>query len=345
MSTISVLMPFMPTRSEQALPLAALVQHSAAYRLWQGQALIVEPHQTFSHLAASGFRVPVGTGVTLMPFRHPYEAALQARSLALATGHPMVAGYGPGAAVLQRSVLGAPYASPLTAVREYLTIVGGLLAGRQVEHDGEYFACHVELVPEPAPPVEVGLGVLRPRMARVAGEVADVAITWMTPPRYLRDVIVPALREGAQAAGRPVPRLVAMVPLALGAPDRDPVELLLAGNAGHLKLPHYQDMLRRSGIDVDPNDLAGSAKAVIAGRAFVSGDADEILAVLDEYRAAGVDEIVLNVTGLCRRYGLPTALGELETLLGALARGAAAAESVAPADAGRFATASRGGVL
>lgn len=164
----------------------------------------------------------------------------------------------------------------------------------------------------------------------------------MTPPRYLRDVIVPALREGAQAAGRPVPRLVAMVPLALGAPDRDPVELLLAGNAGHLKLPHYQDMLRRSGIDVDPNDLAGSAKAVIAGRAFVSGDADEILAVLDEYRAAGVDEIVLNVTGLCRRYGLPTALGELETLLGALARGAAAAESVAPADAGRFATASRG---
>ncbi|MFF8829722.1 LLM class flavin-dependent oxidoreductase [Streptomyces sp. NPDC015131] len=333
MSTLSVLMPFMPSRSEQALPLAALVQHSVAYRLWQGQALVVEPHQTFSHLAASGFRVPVGTGVTLMPFRHPYEAALQARSLALATGHPVVAGYGPGAAVLQRSLLGAPYASPLTAAREYLTVVGGLLAGRRVDHEGRYFSCHVELVPQPGPPVEVGLGVLRPGMARLAGEVADVAITWMTPPRYLREVIVPALEEGARKAGRPVPRLVAMVPLALSAPDRDPVELLLAGNSGHLKLPHYQDMLRRSGIDVDPDDPIASAAAVIAGRAFVTGDGDEVRAVLDEYRAAGVDEIVLNVTGLCRTRGLPTALGELETLLETAA--APAVPSAVPAGGAR----------
>ena len=187
-----------------------------------------------------------------MPFRHPLEAALQARSLAVTTGHPVVAGFGPGAAVLQKSVLGAPYASPLTAVREYLTIVGGLLAGQAVEHQGEYFSCRINMGWQPGPPVELGLGVLRPAMARLAGELADVAITWLTPAGYLRDVIVPALREGARAAGRPVPRLAAIVPVALSAPDRDPADLVLAANSGHLSMPHYQDMLRRSGIEVDP---------------------------------------------------------------------------------------------
>ncbi|MEV4293600.1 LLM class flavin-dependent oxidoreductase [Microbispora rosea] len=315
MTTFSVLVPFMPTRPDQTVPLAALVQYSAAHRLWQGQSLIVEPHQTFAHAAALGFRVPFGTGVTLMPFRHPLEAALQARSLAVTSGQPTVAGFGPGAKVLQQNMLGAPYARPLTAAREYLTIVRGLLAGQAVELEGEYFSCRVHMGWEPVPLLEVGLGVLRPAMARLAGEMADVAITWLTPPAYVRDVIVPALREGARAAGRPEPRIAAIVPVALGRSDRDPVDLVLAGNTGHLSLPHYQDMLRKSGIEVDPDDLRVTAKGVLAGRAFVSGDPDELRAGMEEYRAAGVDEIVLNVTGVCQLYGLPAALAELDTLL------------------------------
>ncbi|MFD7414018.1 LLM class flavin-dependent oxidoreductase [Kitasatospora purpeofusca] len=315
MVTFSILLPFTPARPEQVLPFAALVQWSSAHRLWQGQSVHVEPHQAFAYAAASGFRIPVGTGVTLMPFRHPYEAALQARSLAVATGHPVVAGYGPGAAVLQSSLLGAPYASPLTAAREYLTAVRGLLDDTAPDLAGEYVHLRNDLPPMPTPQVEVGLGVLRPAMARLAGEVADVAITWLTPASYLRDVVVPALREGAARAARPSPRLVAMVPLALAGPGRDPADLALAGNAGHLRLPHYTDMLRRAGLEVDADDTVAGARALVRGRAFLSGDAAELAAALDEYRAAGVDEIVLNVTGLCQRYGVAAALAELETIL------------------------------
>ncbi|MFO7253142.1 MAG: LLM class flavin-dependent oxidoreductase [Actinomycetes bacterium] len=315
MTTFSVLVPFMPQRPEQVLPLAALVRHSAAYRLWQGQSLIVEPHQAFTYAAASGFRVPCGTGVTLMPFRHPLEAAMQARSVALATGQPMVAGFGPGGTALQGSMLGAPYASPLTAVREYVTIVRALLEGRPVELDGEYYPARLNMNWPQVPQIELGLGVLRPGMARLAGEIADVAITWLTPPGYVRDVLAPALREGAERAGRTVPRVVAMVPVALDASGRDPVELVLTGNSGHLSLPHYQDMLRRSGIEVDPDEPAVTAKGVLASRAFVFGDLDGVRAAMAEYREAGVDEIVLNVTGVCLRLGLPTALTELETIL------------------------------
>ncbi|HEX5540791.1 MAG TPA: LLM class flavin-dependent oxidoreductase [Micromonospora sp.] len=314
MSTYSILMPFAPARPEQALAIGAFAQWSSAYRLWQGQATTHEPYQTFNYLAASGFRVPVGFGVTLMPFRHPYEAALQAQSLAISMGHPVVAGFGPGARVLQQAMLGAPYRSQLGAVREYATAVRGMLNGEKVP-DGEYFICRTELVQLPRPPVEVGLGVLRPGMARLAGEVADVAITWLTPAAYLRDTIVPALRAGAEAAGRPMPRLAAIVPLALDRPDREAVEFALASNSGHLQLPHYVDMLRRSGIETDPADPGAGARALIEGRAFLSGGPEAVAEQLAEYVEAGVDEIVLNVIGVCTLLGLPTALRELESVL------------------------------
>ncbi|MEV5238100.1 LLM class flavin-dependent oxidoreductase [Streptomyces cinnamoneus] len=319
MTAYSVLMPFLPRRPEQVLPYAAMVHWTHAERLWQGQALMVEPHQGFAYAAGAGFRVPVGLGVTLMPLRHPYEAALQARSVALTTGHPVVAGFGPGARPFQQSLLGAPYRSPLTLAREYLTAVRGLLDGKTVESQGEYVAGHMTLPPFPAPKVEVGLGVLRPGMARLAGEVADRAITWLTPASYLRDTVVPAMTEGAATAGRTRPRLTAMVPLALARPGRDAAELALASNGAHMKGPHYIDMLRRSGIDVTGTDEKANAEALVAGGAFLYGDRDELAVQLKAYEEAGVDEIVLNVTGVCNAQGPQAAMDELKTLLAALA--------------------------
>lgn len=318
MTSYSVLVPFVPRRPEQVLPYAGLVHWTQAERLWQGQAMLVEAHQGFAHAAGSGFRVPAGLGVTLMPMRHPFEAALQARSLAMTTGRPVTAGFGPGAKSLQRSLLSAPYASPLTAAREYLTAVRGLLANDLVDIKGEYVSCHGSLPPFPSPPVEVGLGVLRPGMARLAGELADVAITWLTPATYLRDVVLPAMRSGAETAGRPVPRLAAIVPVALPHPGHEPAELALASNAPHLKGPHYIDMLRRAGVDVGGEDLTADAGALVDKDAFLSGDLDQLTEKLRAYEAVGVDEVVLNVTGVYNRVGSQAAMADLKTLLTAL---------------------------
>ena len=208
-------------------------------------------------------------------------------------------------------MLGRPFASQLTAVREYTTIVRALLAGSAVDQRGEYFSFTGELTRVPSPRVEVGLGVLRPNMARLAGEIADTVITWLTPASYLSGQLLPALRAGAQAAGRPVPRAVAIVPVALRRPGRDPAEL---ADTVHLRVPHYVDMLRRAGIEVGGASPAERGRAVVDGRAFVTGDAGEIAEQLDEFRAAGVDEIVLSVTGVCLRHGPQAALAELEEL-------------------------------
>jgi alkanesulfonate monooxygenase SsuD/methylene tetrahydromethanopterin reductase-like flavin-dependent oxidoreductase (luciferase family) len=316
--TYSVLVPFTPRRPEQLLPYAALVAWTGARRLWQGQTLLVEPHQGFAYAAGAGFRVPAGLGVTLTGLRHPFEAALQARSLAMVTGHSVLAGFGPGARSFQEA-LGGRYRSPLTAVREYVSAVRELLGGGAVDHTGEYIRLHAQLPATPMPSVDIGLGVLRPGMARLAGEVADAAITWLTPAPYLAQTVVPALRAGADAAGRPLPRLVAMVPMALQSPDRDPVRLAFASNAAHLRLPHYRDMLRRAGAHLPDADETTAAKALVACGAFLSGTPQRLAEQLHEFFAAGVDEVVLNVTGVHTLFGHQAAIAELKSILGEIA--------------------------
>jgi alkanesulfonate monooxygenase SsuD/methylene tetrahydromethanopterin reductase-like flavin-dependent oxidoreductase (luciferase family) len=319
MTEFSVLIPFSPRRPEQVLAYSALVEWSGAERLWQGQAMLVDALHSVAGAAGAGFRVPTGLGVTLMPLRHPYDAAHQVRSLALTTGRPVVAGFGPGQPSFQASLRGAPYASPLTASREYLGIVRGLLAGEVVRTEGAYYSCHGGLPPATPPEIELGLGVLRPGMARLAGEVADRAVTWLTPASYLRETVLPALGEGAAKAGREVPRLTAIVPVALRRPGKEPEQLALASNAAHLAAPHYQDMLRRSGIDVSGNDPLLSAKRLVAGGGFVHGDLADVVAQLDEFRQAGADEVVLNLTGVFNVFGQQAALADLKTILEAVA--------------------------
>lgn len=314
MTTFSILVPFGLARPQSMLPFAAFVQQSKTHRLWQGQTMLNDTSQGFAYAAASGFPTPVGTGVTLIPCQHPYLAAKQAQALACTIGHPVVAGFGPGATLLQQTLLGSAYRSQLGAVREYATIVRTLLDGEPVDHDGEFFTCRAHLPAVPRPPVEVGLGVLRPAMARLAGEVADVAITWLTPASYLADVVIPELHEGARAAGRPTPRVVAMVPLALDGPDRSARQLALASNSAHMSLPHYVDMLRRSGIHVDMSDPETSAANLVKGEAFLYGPPDSLAESLHAYREAGADEVVLNVTGVYALHGPKAALKELETI-------------------------------
>lgn len=318
MADFSVHVPFAPVRAEQIALVGGLVRRADNCRLWMGQMLAIEPHQLFAYCAGMGFRVPVGTSVTLMPLRHPFEAAVQARSLALITGHPVVAGYGPGSADFQRALRGATYRSPLTAAHAYLTAVRGLLNGDQVELAGEYFQLNGALPPLSHPPVDLGLGVLRAGMARLAGEIADAAITWLCPPDYLQDVLIPEIREGAMKENRPVPRVVSVVHVAPRGPGQDPVRLALSVCGQHLQAPHYVDMLRRAGIDVDPADPDSGARTLVESGVFLTGTTADLIDGLDAYRRAGVDEIVLNLSGVGYHRGDHVAVRELECLLTAL---------------------------
>lgn len=313
--SISLLVPFGPLRPAQLRPLARVVRRTGARALWMGQTRTVDPVQALASLGAAGIPVAAGTCVTLMPYLHPFAAALQARSAALANGCPFVAGVGPGTPELQLSVRGAPYRSVLGAVREYVAIMRSVLDGSAPPGEGEYYSCgSPSPFPDGSPSVEIGLGVLRSRMAELAGGIADTAISWMAPAAYLGGSLIPALDTGATGAGRARPRVVAVVPTVPAGLGLDDVDVFLAGNGHHLRAGHYRDMLRRSGVAVG-DDLGATARSAIDRGVVLHGEADRIRDGLAAYADAGVDEVVLGLFGVAAVAGAAAAVTAADTLL------------------------------
>lgn len=307
MVTYSILLPTQSFHPGEILATARLVAQTPGCRLWIPQTFAVEPHQVFAYCAGAGISIPMGTAVTLMPLRHPLEAAVQAQSLARMSGMPFVAGYGPGSPEFQAMTQGAPYPRQLSAVEEYLSTLRGVLYDPELSRTLG--------ISTGTPQVELGLGVLRPGMARLAGRIADVAITWLCPPAYIENVLLSELRQGAEPAGRATPRVAAVVHLAQSRPGRDPVEYALSVSHRHLQSQHYTDMLGRAGVSVDPADPESGARTLVESGVFVTGTPENIVRQLASYEDAGVDEVILNLSAIAMHRGVKVALRELTMLL------------------------------
>ena len=146
------------------------------------------------------------TGISVVPAARlwgPVALATQAATvgeisqgrfvLGIGTG-----GYGPG---FWASV-GLPD-RPIAVMRDYLTILHGLLAGETVTHEGPALRVHGASLFGAAglPRVPVYLGALGPQMLRLAGEQADgVLLNWATPSRIAQSRRL--VGEGAARVGR-----------------------------------------------------------------------------------------------------------------------------------------------
>lgn len=314
---VSLMFPQQPTDPDAIVPFGRLAQDLGAERLWLGQSLRIESHPAVAYLAGTGCRISVGLAVGLTALRHPYDAALQARSLAQLMGRPVAIGYGAAHPSFVRGVRGEPYARPAAAVGEFVDIARRLANNEAVAHDGELFSVHTRLPPMDTPKVEIGAGVLRPGMARVAGRTADLAVTWLAPLGYLRDVIVPAVAEGARGVQRP-PRVVAVVHAGVERPGRSPVLLAQHAGSGHLRIAHYADMLRRAGLAVDADEPVSGARELVRAGVYLYGSPDRIAREITGYHAAGVDEVVVNPASVSGMYGTQAAADDLTEIFAAL---------------------------
>ncbi|MEO9324034.1 LLM class flavin-dependent oxidoreductase [Nocardioides sp. C4-1] len=285
--------PFTPTAIDDVATWSELVTGGAFERLWLGQSVALETASTVAYAAGTGRRVPIGIAVNVIPMHHPLTVVQSMRAMAAATGHDVRVCFSAGDPVAQERFTGARYSSPMTAAREFLTVVRGLLDGERVRHDGTYFPLDAALPARPhAGRVLIGLGVLRPGMTRLAGELADTATSWLTPPDYVRDVLVPALDEGAAVASRPRPELVVPVHCVLAGPGRDPVALAEVAIGKHLRTPSYRKLLAAAGED---DVLARGHRAALDSGLVTYGTADDIAERVLAVAAAGADEVPLVV--------------------------------------------------
>lgn len=307
---VSTIFPQQPTDPGAIRPFAGMVREHGLARLWMGQSLRIETHLAMAALGSGADAVPVGISTALAALRTPYDAALQARSLAALIGQPVSVSYGAADPGFVGSVRGAPLGRPASYTAEYARCVAGLLRGELVAGEHEELGMQARLPELSHPPVEVGTGVLRPSMATRSRDVAQFVATWLTPRRYVRDVLAPRLQRPDGSAAR----VVANVHCALARPGRNVHLLTQAACGNHLAAPHYVEMLNRAGLDVSTSDPVSGARELVRHGVFVSGSAQDVVGELEAHGEDGIDEVVVNLTGVMLTYGEEEALMDLKEI-------------------------------
>jgi alkanesulfonate monooxygenase SsuD/methylene tetrahydromethanopterin reductase-like flavin-dependent oxidoreductase (luciferase family) len=281
----------------QIAEFAEFAELAGFHRLWIGQSLGVETHQALAVAATARPGLRLGSSVALMPLWHPLTAAVTASSLAQLSGVEYVAGFGTSEPATVTKIRGTPIEGPAAYAREFLTIMRQILENGQADLDGKHFTCHQGLGAPLTGDVRLCLGVLRPAMARAAGALADAAVTWLCPRPYIQRVVRPELEQAADRAGRPCPHVAAVVHVALTGEAERATRMAERAVQAHVRRPHYVDMLRRAGFDVDPGDPAATARQLVETGGFVYGTPDEVVDSLTQFGDARVDEVVLNALG------------------------------------------------
>jgi 5,10-methylenetetrahydromethanopterin reductase len=229
-------------------------------------------------LAAIGRVVPeieLGTAVVRTFPRHPMALAQQALTVNAMIEGRLTLGIGPSHQVSVEQSWGLSFERPVRHVREYLSVLGPLLAGRSVSFDGETLAAHGAINVQGGPPVPVLVGALGPRMLDLAGEMADGAVTFMTGPRTLADHTCPTIQAAAARVSRAQPRIVALLSVCV-TDDVEAARARAEKVAGSMaQLPSYAAMLRREG-----------------GPALVAGSEDTLVREILALGVAGVTDLV-----------------------------------------------------
>jgi F420-dependent oxidoreductase-like protein len=233
-------------------------------------------------LAVAGSQVPgieLGTAVVPTYPRHPAVLAQQALTVATAVGGRLTLGIGLSHKIVIEDMYGYSFDRPARHMREYLEVLLPLLDGQDVAFQGETLRAGIGLsTPRPGR-VPVLLAAMAPQMLRLAAQRTDGTVLWMTGPATVRDYIIPSITEAAQAAGRPSPRVVCILPVCVTSDTdaaRDAANRVLAIYG---RLPSYRAMLDREGAE-GPGDV------------LVTGDEDSVATQITALAQAGVTEFV-----------------------------------------------------
>jgi alkanesulfonate monooxygenase SsuD/methylene tetrahydromethanopterin reductase-like flavin-dependent oxidoreductase (luciferase family) len=149
------------------------------------------------------------------------------------------------------------------------------------------------------------LSALGPRLLRVAGEVADGTILWMAPARAVGEHVAPRITSAAASAGRPAPRIVAGLPVAVHDDEGEARSAAVAASTMYAGMANYQRIL----------DLGGAATPADAA---IVGDEAEVTRQLQSLLDAGATDVWAAIfpVGEDRRASIQRTTDLLKRLLG-----------------------------
>ncbi|GGV29208.1 LLM class F420-dependent oxidoreductase [Actinomadura cremea] len=255
--------------------------------LWYASIVTGDPLAPMAVAGRETAAIELGTAVLQTYPCHPLLQANRAVSAAATMGRPgLTIGIGPSHEPMVRDVYGMSYDRPGRSTEEYIRILAALLRGEDVDFQGEDWSTRSAGRMAPvAAPVPVLLSALSPRLLRVAGQYADGTILWMAPVKAIAEHIAPRVHAAASAAGRPAPRIVAGLPVAVHDDAAEAGDAVAATAGAYAGMPNYRRVM----------DLGGASSPA---EAALVGDETSVRKQLQSLLDAGATDIWVNIVGV-----------------------------------------------
>ena len=250
---------------------------------WTPQIFNLDALTALAVIAESVEGIRLGTSVIPTYPRHPMMLAQQALTVNQVSNGRLDLGIGLSHKPVVEGMWGISFDAPVGHMSDYLQILMALLHDGTISYGGKHLTSRGGIdVPADAPPVLVA--ALGPQMLKLVGRVADGTVTWMTGPETIRNHISPIINVAAEEAGRPVPQVIAAVPVCITS-DLDIAEEYAKRDFGFYgDLPSYRAMLEREGL-ANSWDIA------------LSGSFEEVAEGLEKYSDSGGTQVVAAVYG------------------------------------------------
>jgi coenzyme F420-dependent glucose-6-phosphate dehydrogenase len=257
-----------------------------------------------AYLAALGARterITIGTSVLTPTFRyHPAIVAQAFATLGCLYPGRVVLGLGSGES-MNEVPLGIEWPDGkerFARFREAVAVIRELWSGERVSFEGEYYRTDkATIYDRPDEPVPLWLAGSGPAATRFAGRVGDGYITTSgKDPALYTDTLLPAVREGAEKAGRQLAELEMMIEVKVSFDH----EREAAMNATHFWGALGLSAEQKSGVE-DPVEMQRLADELsveqTAKRFIVSTDPDEHVERIKTYLDLGFNHLVFHAPG------------------------------------------------
>jgi F420-dependent oxidoreductase-like protein len=320
--------PNFPNEWNQVVEKVKIADELGFDSIWLGESWGYELFTSMADLVRVTKRIKIGAGIANIYSRTPALIASTIATLDERSGGRIILGLGPSGANVVEHWHGVPFSKPVTRIREYVEIIRIILRGEKLVYNGEFFKLErgfkLRFTPLRAD-LPIYIAAMGPKNVIQSGEIADgiLPVHWPgTKGHEMRAL----LDEGARIAGRP-PHSAAIAPyiateiLSGNASEQDILEARqriaapLAYYIGKMGV-YYAQMLTRNGFGEDVQAVIDGWKqgmktaiAAVSPRMLdavsIMGTPAQIVAKLDQWAEAGVDEPLLTMPE-----GTPAQAGE-----------------------------------
>lgn len=276
-------------------------EQAGVRQIWSQSAGFADIITIFAAAATQTEHVRLGSAIVPSYPQHPLKLAQQALALHdLAPGRLRL-GVGPGNPVLISELFGLSQKAPLAHLKEYVEVTRDFLWKNITDYQGKFFQLRndnivASIIAQTLRKAQIPLliSAVGPKAFRLAGEVSDGAISYVSPIPYLLNQALPALRAGAEAAQRPAPPLIAHISIALSTDEQAVLEARRKGIQRALAIGPYARMFALAGF---AGALNGDEQALdaLAQTLIISGDEATLRGKIKELLDSGLDELMLQL--------------------------------------------------